>query len=189
MAHRLRETFAEQSGLFQGPVEIDETYIGGKRRNMSAKRREQFEGRGAVGKAAVVGIRDRYSNRVNVKYVEDTKAQTVYPFIHDNVRPGAKIYTDESLIYASLDNHESVKHSIMEFVRGDVHTNGVESFWSMLKRGYTGTFHKISFKHLQRYVDEFAGRHNIRELDTIDQMAFVAMALVGRRLKWKDLIS
>ena len=71
----------------------------------------------------------------------------------------------------------------------EVHTNGVESFWSMLKRAHMGTFHKLSVKHLQRYVNEFVGRHNIRELNTVDQMGLVARSLVGKRLKWKDLIA
>ena len=75
-----------------------------------------------------------------------------------------------------------------EYVNGQAHTNGIESFWSMLKRAHKGTFHKISAKHLQRYVNEFAGRHNFRELDTIDQMAAVARGLGGKRLPYRDLI-
>ena len=84
--------------------------------------------------------------------------------------------------------HEAVKHSAREYVRGQAHTNGVESFWSMLKRGYVGTYHYMSEKHLQRYVNEFSGRHNVRDLDTVDQMASVAAGLVGRRLMYKNLI-
>ena len=82
-----------------------------------------------------------------------------------------------------------MKHSVGEYVRDQAHTNGMESFWSMLKRAHKGTFHKISPKHLQRYVNEFAGRHNIRDKDTIDQMYSVVAGMVGRRLMYRDLVA
>ena len=85
--------------------------------------------------------------------------------------------------------HESVKHSVAEYVRGMAHTNGVESFWSMLKRAHKGTFHKMSPKHLDRYVQEFAGKHNARDMDTAAQMAAVAAGMVGKRLMYKNLIA
>ena len=85
--------------------------------------------------------------------------------------------------------HETVKHSVGEYVRDQVSTNGMESFWSMLKRAHKGTFHKISPKHLQRYVNEFSGRHGIREADTIDQMNAVIAGMVGRRLMYRDLVA
>ena len=81
----------------------------------------------------------------------------------------------------------AVKHSVGEYVRGEVHTNGMESFWSMLKRGYYGTYHKMSFKHLRRYVAEFATRHNVRDFDTLDQMAALAKSMEGKRLMCRDL--
>ena len=86
-------------------------------------------------------------------------------------------------------DHETVNHSISEYVRDQAHTNGIESFWSMLKRGYHGTYHHMSAKHLDRYVGEFAGRHNDRERDTIDQMAGIAQGMVGKRLRYEDLIA
>ena len=82
---------------------------------------------------------------------------------------GPKVYTDDASAYVRPDNHETVKHSVMEYVRGEVHTNGIESFWSLLKRGYIGTFHHFSAKHCARYLAEFVGRNNLRELDTLDQ--------------------
>ena len=85
--------------------------------------------------------------------------------------------------------HEAVKHSVSEYVRDMAHTNGIESFWAMLKRGYHGVYHKMSAKHLQRYVNEFAGRHNVRERDTVDQMARIAQGMVGKRLRYEDLIA
>ncbi len=188
MAHRLREAFSGRGWPLSGPVEADETYMGGKRKNMSKAKRKQIKGSGTVGKTAVVGVKDRPTKEIRARVVPDTRGETLRGFVLDNTEPGTKIYTDEALSYKKLPNQEAVRHASFEYVRGDVHTNGVESFWSMLKRGYIGTFHKMSVKHLQRYVDEFSGRHNLRELDTIDQMRAMVMAVVGRRLMYKDLI-
>ena len=105
----------------------------------------------------------------------------------EHVEPGTKVYPDDALTYHALPNHETVKHSVAEYVRGKAHTNGIKIFWSMLKRAHMGTFHKISEKHLHRYVEEFAKRCNIRELDTIDQMRHIVAGLVGRRLMFRDL--
>ena len=110
--------------------------------------------------------------------------------VAEKTAPGAKVYTDESSAYNALAawfDHESVNHSAGEYVRGMAHTNGMESFWAMLKRAHQGAFHKISPKHLERYVQEFAGKHNIRGDDTAAQMAAVAAGLVGRRLMYRDL--
>ena len=84
-------------------------------------------------------------------------------------------------------DHEAVNHSVSEFVRGQAHTNGMESFWSMLKRGHQGIYHKFSPKHLDRYVTEFSGRHNAREADTIDQMVGIVVGMAGKRLRYSDL--
>ena len=104
--------------------------------------------------------------------------------------PDATVYTDDHKSYMNLPfNHAVVKHSIKEYVRDQVHTNGVESFWAMLKRGHKGTYHKMSNKHLQRYVDEFVGRHNLRMLDTDDQMGSLVGSMEGKRLRYADLIA
>ena len=97
------------------------------------------------------------------------------------------VYTDEHAGYRGLSNHESVAHSAGEYVRRHAHTNGVESFWSMLKRGYVGTYHQLSVKHLDRYVNEFSGRHNSHPLDTIDQMSAMAKGMVGKQRRYSDL--
>ncbi|MCY4479101.1 MAG: IS1595 family transposase [Rhodospirillales bacterium] len=110
-------------------------------------------------------------------------------FIGAHAAPGAVIYTDEARVYQSLPNHETINHGRGEYVRDGVSTNGIESFWSMLKRGYHGTYHHMSAKHLDRYVTEFAGRHNVREADTVDQMAHMAQGMVGKRLRYRDLIA
>ena len=107
----------------------------------------------------------------------------------DHTAGGTAVYTDGSHAYDGLPNRAAVRHSVGEYVRDVVHTNGVESFWSMLKRAHKGTFHRMSPKHLQRYVDEFAGRHNIRDFDTIDQMGWVARSMAGKRLMYGDLIA
>ena len=97
------------------------------------------------------------------------------------------IYSDEASAYKGLPNHESVNHSVGEYVKGQAHTNGIESFWALLKRAHIGTYHKISYKHLQRYVNEFAGRHNLRRFHTRAQMAQVVAAMVGIRLMYREL--
>ncbi len=143
---------------FAGPVEIDETYFGGRRRNMSNTRRKALAntGRGPVGKTAAVGAKDRRTKRVAAKVVHATDQQTLQGFVEEHAAPGATVYTDDATAYESLRfNHATVKHSLSEYVKGEVHTNGIESLWSMLKRAHKGTFHKLSPKHLDRYVQEF----------------------------------
>lgn len=193
MLHRLREAWAiNRTDPFTGPVEVDETYFGGKRRNMSNARRKELEdtGRGPAGKIAVVGAKDRRTNKVSAQVVTRTDKPTLQGFVMDNADPGAKVYTDEAHAYDGLPfDHETVRHSVAEYVRDQVHTNGVESFWATLKRAQKGTFHKISPKHLNRYVKEFEGKHNMRTLDTITQMALLAAQLVGRRLMYSQLIA
>ena len=120
--------------------------------------------------------------------MENTQRNTLHNFIAQHSTPESKKYTDELLSYEGLDNHETVKHSVGEYVIGQAHTNGIESFWAMLKRGYYGTFHHVSVKHLHRYVAEFAGRQNFREMDTIEQMQNVVAGLVGKRLMYAQLI-
>ena len=197
MMHRIREAWAvDDDDQFDGPVEVDEAYFGGRRENMSlSKRKELAEagaGRGAVGKTAVVGIRDRETNEVRAEVVTDTTGETLQGFVRENVEPGATVYTDEHRSYTGLRrdfDHEAVNHSVGEYVDGMAHTNGMESFWSMLKRAHKGTFHKISPKHLERYVDEFAGKHNIRDSGTLAQMRDTVARLVGRNLLHRDLIA
>ncbi len=189
MEHRIRETWEDNSPLFRGPVEVDETYVGGKRRNMSNAKRKTLTGRGPVGKTAVVGAKDRATNQVAAKVVERTDGATLQRFVVDNSEWDAEIYTDDATAYRALENHQTVKHSASQYVDGQVHTNGVESFWALLKRGYHGTFHHFSKKHLRRYVNEFAGRHNLRECDTMAQMNITAARMEGRRLRYQDLIA
>ena len=104
--------------------------------------------------------------------------------------PEATVYTDGEPAYAGISRqHEAVKHSVGEYVRGMAHTNGMESFWSMLKRAHVGTFHKLSPKHLNRYVQEFAAKHNIRDSGTLAQMRDTVGRMIGRNLLYTDLIA
>ena len=192
LAHRLRVALAEKGGVFDGPIEVDETYFGGKRSRMSnAKRRELVDtGRGAVGKTAVAGLKDRTSNKVRAKVVRRTDAETLQGFVTEHTAADTTVYSDDSSAYKGLPfDHDTVKHSLSEYVRGDVHTNGIESLWSTMKRAHKGTFHKMSPKHLDRYVQEFAGRHNLRDMDTIDIMGALVAGMDRQRLKYRDLIA
>ena len=189
MGHRIRETWDAAADRFAGPVEADETYIGGKEGNKHASRK-LHQGRGAVGKTAVAGVKDRETNRVDAAVVERTDGPTLQAFVHDRTDPTATVYTDEAAAYRRLDrHHEAVAHGVGEYVREQAHTNGMESFWSMLKRGYIGTYHHMSVKHLDRYVTEFEGRHNSRPLDTADQMAAMARGADGKRMTYEGLIA
>ena len=197
LAHRIREGFTpgggasdeSADGKFTGPVEVDESFFGGRpRRNSPPERR-----RGKGHKAIVAGVIDRETGQVSAEVVPDTKGHTLQQFVVDNVEVGSVVYTDELPSYRRLGrywyHHESVKHSVGEYVRDQAHTNGIESFWSVLKRAYNGTYHKLSHKHLDRYVSEFVGRHNARDLDTLEQMEALVVGMRGKRLRYEDLVA
>ncbi len=187
MAHRIRKTWDTGTRRFAGPVEVDETAIGGLEKNKHANKRQR-RGRGTVGKEIVAGALDRETNMVSASVVDGTDRLTLQTFVARRIDRGATLYTDEHAAYKGLPNHQAVNHSAGHYVDGMAHTNGVESFWAQLKRGYHGTFHHFSAKHLQRYVNEFAGRHNARPLDTADQMAKMVRGATGKRLPYATLI-
>ena len=194
MLHRLRKAMETGgTGGFAGPVEADETYMGGKRKNMSnAKRKALAEagmGRGPSGKAIVAGMKDRDTNQVVAKVVASADKPTLHGFLGEHLDPSATLYTDEALVYQKVPYaHETVNHSVSQYVSGMAHINGLESHWALLKRGFHGVYHKMSPKHLDRYVQEFATRHNIRNADTIDQMRIIVESMARKRLRYRDLI-
>ena len=192
LAHRIRRAWeADNSADFTGPVEVDETYVGGLAKNRHASERDRIGKHGGLSdKAPVVGVKDRATGQVRARAIEQTNGDTLRGFVREHARSGSRVYSDGHGAYMALEGeykHSYVQHSVGTYVIEQAHTNGIESFWSMLKRGYIGTFHQMSEKHLQRYVTEFAGRHNARTMGTVDQMRAIVRGMAGRRLSYADL--
>ena len=194
MLGRLREVLGQMDaygGPVDGIVEVDETFLGGKARNMHAhKRHQKIQGRGPVGKQPVAGARSR-GGKVKAKAVSDTSQMVLHGFVRDHVAFGSTLYTDDHRAYIGLGvdyDHESVRHSVGEYVRGEAHTNGIESFWALLKRGYIGTFHHFTWKHLHRYLAEFSARFNLGKAKGGERVDTLLGASSGLRLTYADLI-
>ena len=147
--------------------------------------------RGTAEKIPVAGVKNRETKQVQAEVIEESDEETLQGFIADRVKEGATVYTDGSHAYNGLEGyeHEKVIHSRGEYVRGEAYTNGIESFWSMIKRGIMGIYHKVSKKHLWRYVAEFVAKQNMRAKDTIEQMEIVVQRFEGLGMRHCDLIA
>lgn len=181
---------------FSGEVEADETYIGGKAANMHEERqRKRGRGTGGVGKAIVMGLLQRHegqkASRVKLKHVPNARRGTVQAEIFQNVEPGSEVFTDALASYEKLGPsyvHEAINHAEC-YARGRVHTNGLENFWSLLKRAIKGTYVSVEPFHLFRYLDEEAFRFNLRKDNDAGRFLTAANRVFGKRLTYEQLVN
>ncbi|MGI8961991.1 MAG: IS1595 family transposase [Bryobacteraceae bacterium] len=193
MLQRIRKAMQDdrRGGKLSGEVEVDESYIGGKARNMHKSHKlKTLEGKGggSVGKTAVQGMLQR-GGEVRLRVIENTQYHNVVPAVHDNVEAGSHLFTDEVVAYFGLRAeyaHQVINHA-ETYVNGQIHTNGMENFWSLLKRGLHGTYISVEPFHLFRYLDEQALRFNLRKLTDSERFAFVCSHVTGRRLTWNEM--
>lgn len=199
MLHRLRLALKTEGHVFKmggkdsGGVEVDETFVGGKVRNMHKERRAKFGG-GVTGKTVVMGMLDRDQRKVRATVVPNTQRETLQTEIPNNVKYGSPLYTDEAVSYDALKTnyiHEVVNHT-EAYVRGQVHTNGLENFWSLLKRNLKGTYVCVEPFHLERYVDEQVFRYNNRAtkdnpLNDSDRFLLALSQIANKRLTYAEL--
>lgn len=194
LLHRLRYAFDHPNfkNTVGNIVEIDECGVGGQSHYKHANKKvKNEEGATISGKTTVLGMRERGGN-VKAVVVTDRQKETILPIIHANVAPDTTIMTDEYSAYNDLKHqfeHHTVNHSAKQFVNAMAHTNGIENFWSHLKRGIDGIYHSISKEHLQSYVDEFVLRFNTRKFGTQQRFDFVLAAVSNKRLTYQKLIN
>ena len=189
LAHRIRQAWADDTDpLFTGPVEIDEVYVGGLEHNRHQSKRGRHRG-GGMGKTSVMGVFDRPTGKVSARVVPRVTSGVTLDFLKRRVHTGARVFSDGAGRYQHVQaagwEHDTVLHSKGEYVRGDIHTNAIESLWATIRRGYVGIYHYMSPKHLHRYTAEFAGRWNDRY--NRRDMASVFHRMIGKRLKLADL--
>jgi len=195
MNHRIR--LAVQEGTFEpmsGEVEVDETFIGGRARFMHEdKRAEKITGTGGMGKTAVMGLLERHGkdghSRVKAKVVPNTKRKTLSPEVRQHVEEGAEVFSDSLQSYADLSDafvHQVIDHAEC-YAKGKIHTNGLENFWSLLKRSIKGTYVSVEPFHLFRYLDEQSFRYNTRKLTDGVRFLSAAVGIIGKRLTYTAL--
>lgn len=190
--HRIRK--AMQTGSFEklsGEVEADETFVGGLAKNMSMARRERkIKGRGSVGKTAVLGILQRHGN-VKAKVIPNTTKKTLHKEVRETVEKGSNLFTDEWRSYRGLGGeyiHEVINHSISQYVMGNVHTNSIENFWTLLKRTIKGTYVSVEPFHLDNYLNEQTFRYNERKKDNQYRFMKVVGGVSGRKITYAELV-
>jgi transposase-like protein len=205
MLHRLRlalktgDIGTKLGGTESGGVEVDETFVGGKLKNMHRDRRERFAAKsghtgGATGKTVVMGMLDRDERKVRASVVPNVKRETLQAEILNNVKFGSPVFSDDAVPYDNLRwkyIHETVNHA-ETYVNGRVHTNGLENFWSLLKRGLKGTYVAVEPFHLERYIDEQVFRFNNRAtadnpLNDSDRFLLALSQVSNKRLTYKEL--
>ena len=181
LAHRIRKALADDDpALLYGPVEVDETFVGGRARNQPMERKRRLS------KVPVIGILDRATNRVLAEPIDGRNSRNMQGFVYAHTDDTTEVYTDDASGYRHMARrHTTVNHSLGEYGL----TNRIEGFWSLLKRAYMGNYHKMSPKHLHRYTAEMQERHNRRPMDAIDMMKSVVTDGVGKRLRLVDLMS
>ena len=186
--HRIREAMKSPEGLFGGTVEIDTTHIGGK--FDKRRKRTRWQGQQTVAGMVQRGTEGQPS-QVRVMAVEKEIKPIMAGVIHDNIAVDATIYSDEHGAYRHLGaagrKHDVVRHTSGEYVRGDVHTNSIENFWSLFKRGVIGSFHQVSIKHLHRYLAEFQFRFNGREEENLFGLIILNL-ITGKALRYRKLV-
>ena len=188
MLSRIRFAMGEEViEPLKGDIEVDEVYLGGKARHYNNSRRTR-----KIAKTVVVGLLER-GGRIRPRVVADVTGRTLKGLIRSNVDKSSRILTDEARVYRGIGKefdggHASVKHSAFEFARGDVHTNGIEGFFGMLRRGLDGIYHSVSRKHLHRYLSEFEFRHNHRELSDGQRTKYAIRCADGKRLTYRQVL-
>lgn len=192
MLHRIRESLKNRSlSKLTGVIQADEMVIGGLEKNKHAdKRTLGTQGRSTLKKTAIVGVL-RQGGEVRVQPVSDTTSAEIHPFVLDNVTAQSILFTDTWKGYNGLKDtyrHMKINHSSGEYVRGMVHTNGIENFWSLLSRGIIGIYHHVSPKHLARYCDEFVFRFNTRKSNEAERFNLMLLNSNGRVLPYKSLV-
>jgi len=191
MCHRIRFAMTQEpmTGLLQGTVEVDETYIGGKAHNMHASKRAKLGGRGTVGKPPIFALVERGGD-LRGQVVANVTGENLKGIIRKQVDPTATIMSDEASAYVGLDRefagHESVGHGQGEYVRGEAYTNTLEGAFSLFKRQIVGAHHHVSPQHLDRYWDEFEWKYNRRKSTEGEKMEMALKATEGKRLTYKQ---
>src|SRR6202035_761775 len=197
MAHRIRLAVQDGNGFGKmlGEVEVDETYIGGRARVMHKdKRAEEITGNGGMGKGAVMGLLERHGedghSKVKAKVVPNVRRKTLSPEVRQHVEEGSEVFTDALKSYSDLGAdyvHQVIDHA-ESYAKGKIHTNGLENFWSLLKRAIKGTYVSVEPFHLFRYLDEQSFRFNNRKVSDGVRFLKAAVGIIGKRVTYQELI-
>ena len=192
MLHRIREMLNNNAPqMLEGTIEVDETFIGGKNKNRHANKKvKDSQGRSVKDKTPVLGLFER-DGELTTKVIKDTSKKTIQPIINEKVKKDSELISDDWKAYKGLKknfNHKVINHSQKEYVIGHIHTNTIEGFWSLLKRGIIGIYHNVSDKHLEKYCNEFSFRYNTIDLNEQDRFD-KSISQCNGRLKYKQLIA